>query len=159
PTTPARFILTLTPKVMARKCRSIVAGGISPIIGPRVRSSRALPAGRRLPNNSPRSEPTTRPVGITRMISPMPRWAAIVGSGSGDDQRIRVGDDPGLSREALTDELGEAEGVLVGHAVPVLERALDPLGDELVDRLDVLLVGIDLLRGDDKAPRGTKARD
>ena len=70
--------MRLKPKVIARKRRSTVAGGISPIMGPRVKSSRALPAGRRLPKSSPRSEPTTSPARMTRMISPMPRWAAIV---------------------------------------------------------------------------------
>jgi len=72
--------LRLTPKVMARNRKSTVAGGISPIIGPRVISSRAFPAGRRLPRSSPSSEPTTRPARTTRMISPMPRWAGILGT-------------------------------------------------------------------------------
>src|SRR5262249_54427128 len=77
PTTPTRLILRLSPNVIARKRRSSVAGGIKPITGPRVISSRAFPAGRRLPRSSPSSEPTTRPARTTRMTSPIPRWAAI----------------------------------------------------------------------------------
>src|SRR2546422_8947847 len=91
------------------------------------------------------------------------RWAGGVagtrGWPSGEDQRVRVRDDSGLIGDSPADELREAEGVLVRRAIPVLERILDPLGDEPVHRLDVLPGRVDLLRGDDESPRRAKARD
>src|SRR5215510_4268220 len=119
PTTPTRLILRLKPKVMARKRRSSVAGGIRPIIGPRVISSRASSreeaaeklSEQRADNQAGEDHQDDQPdtaLGCHRAAS------------SGDDQRVGVGDDPGLLRDALANELRQAERVLVGDAVPVL---------------------------------------
>src|SRR2546426_3442005 len=78
----------------------------------------------------------------------------------GDDQRMGVGDDARLGVDRRADVLGDAEGVLVCHSVPVAKRgAGQPLGDELVDRLWVLRPWVHLLRGGDEPPRGAQARD
>src|SRR4029453_17134587 len=76
-----------------------------------------------------------------------------------DDQRVGIGHDAGLRVDGRPDVLGEIEGVLMGVAVPVGERALDPVGNEPIDRGPVLLHGIDLLGGRDEPPRRPEARD
>src|SRR4030095_16471515 len=76
-----------------------------------------------------------------------------------DDQRVGIGHDAGLRVDGRPGVLGEVEGVLMGVPVPVGERALDPVGDEPIDRGPVLLHGIDLLGGGDETPRRAEARD
>src|SRR5260370_25692104 len=94
----------------------------------------------------------------TRRISLTP-WPAAIRPGSGHDQGVRVSDDPSLSVNGLSDELRQAEGVLMVLAVTVRHRARHPLVDGLVHGRRILPPRIHLLLRRDEPPRRPEAGD
>jgi hypothetical protein len=81
PMTPTTFTLNVAPNVIDTSRKSRVAGGVTPIVGPRVRRSRSQGELTIWPSRSPSSDPMTRPATRATRKGPMPRWAGTRGRG------------------------------------------------------------------------------